>query len=268
MKSGLKLKFLFLVIFLVADLQGAYSLQVPFFLTNVPSGHFTGVSAPCSNLSEARKSAVLDVVRQVLGSIGLSYGFESKHYVKGNVRDEGLQRNIEESLSGTARGIVLGVEQNIVKSTWSKDAFGRYVYFVLVRYPDQKIREMRRISKGAKLIATYVSDTGADEIKLKVSEVNGVAVVLTSADIKIRKHYRFSKLISLFVWKIPSMIEHNSTNSIDTIKICGNSVNILLPVNHRRKRATDYLVGANLELSAVLTGYDEIGRLVSVKIEI
>jgi hypothetical protein len=266
MKSGLKLKLLFSVIFLVVDLQGAYSLQVPFFLTDVPSGHFAGVSAPCPTLTEARKSAILDVVRQVLGSMGMLYGYLAKHHVKGNARDEGLQRNIEETLSGFAKGIVLGVEQNIVKSNWSKDAFGRYVYFVLVRYPQKMIAKMRRLSKGARLIAS-VAHVADSKINFKVSEVNGVAVVLTSANISVTKMYRFSKAISLFVWKVPSAAKHRCSIPIDPVKICGNSVNIQLPINNHRKSLADHLFGAKLESNAIVNGYDENGRPISVKIE-
>ena len=112
MRSKLKLKLLFFAIFiLIVDLQPAFSLQVPSFLTSTPAGHFAGVSAPCPSLSEARKSAILDVVRQVLGSICSLYGFESKNYVKGNVRGAGPWRAIDESLSGTASGIMLDVER-------------------------------------------------------------------------------------------------------------------------------------------------------------
>ena len=271
MISRLKLKLIFLVIIflMIADLQGVYPgyLQVPSFLVATPAGHFAGVSAPYPTLSEARKSAIFDVVRQVLGSIGVSYKYGSEHYVKGNVRGEGPQRTVEESLSGTAKGIVLGVEQNIVKSSWSTGGSGRFVYFVLVRYPEEKIREMRRLSKGARLIATDISDPSTDEIKLKVSETNGVSVILTSADIKIRKHNRFSQPISLFLWKVPSRIEHNSSISINPVEICNNSANIQIPSITFRKSFIDHLVGADVELSAILNGYDELARRVAVKVE-
>jgi len=272
MISRLRLKWIFLtIIFLmIADLQGAYSgsLQVPSFLTNVPAGHFAGVSVPCPNLSEARKSAIHDVIRQVLGSIGASYGFESKHHVKGNFRGKSPWRAIEENLSATAKGIVLGVERNIVKSTWSKDVSGKFVYFILVQYPEKKILEMRRLSKGARLIATDLPHPNTDEINLKVSEVNGVSVVLTSADISVIKKFRFSKAFSIFVWKVPSKVKHKYSIAIDPVKVCGNSVNIHLSISFFRKSFTDYLLGADFANAAMLNGYDEIGRIVSVKIEI
>ena len=268
MRSRLKLLF-FAIIFLIVDLQSAHSghLQVPSFLTLTPADHFAGVSAPCPNLSEARKSATLDVVRQVLGSIGSSYGLKSKHYVKGNARGEGPQITLEESLTGTAKGTVLGVEQNIVKSSWSKDASGNFVYFVLVSYPQKMIAKMKRLSEGAQLIAKLIKVTG-NEINLKVTEVNGVAVVFTSADISVTKTHRFSKAISLFVWNVPSEIVHNSSVFIDPARVCRNSENIQLPISDHRKRLIDFLLGTNLKVVAILNGYDELGRQVSVKIEI
>ena len=259
----------FAIIFLIVDLQQAYSdfLQVPSFLATTPAGHFAGVSATCPTLSEARNSAVLDVVRQVLGSIGASYGLELKHYVKGSVRGEGLRRTINESLSGNAKGIVLGVEQNIVKSSWSKDGSGRFVYFILVQYPEKKILEMLRLSRGARLIATGTLDTNIDKINLKVSEVSGVSVVITSADIIIRQYNMFAKPISLFLWKVPALIEHLSSIPLDPLQICGNSANIRIPTYTRRKRLIDHMLGANFEAIFTLNGYDEIGRAVRVKIE-
>ena len=268
MSSKPKLLF-FAIIFLIVDLQSAHSghLQVPSFLTTTPADHFAGVSAPCPNLSEARKSATRDVVRQVLGSIVSSYGLKSKNFLKGNIRGAGPRRTIDESISGTARGIVLDIERNIVKSTWSKDGFGNLVYFVLVRYTEEKILEMRRLSKGARLIATVVQNSDADEIILKVSEVNGVSVILTSADILIRQNNRLAKPISLFLWKVPALIEHLSSIPLDPLQICGNSANIRIPTYTRRKRLIDHMLGANFEAIFTLNGYDEIGRAVRVKIE-
>ena len=47
--------------------------EVPYFVENVPRGHFAGISAPSHNLSETRKLAIEDVAKQILGSIGQSY---------------------------------------------------------------------------------------------------------------------------------------------------------------------------------------------------
>jgi hypothetical protein len=203
----------------------------------------------------------------VLGAMGTSYGYMAKHHVKGNARGESLQRNIEETLSGTVKGIVIGVEQNIVKSHWSKDISGKFVYFVLVRYPQKMIDEMRRLSKGARLIAS-VAHVADNKINFKVSEVNGVWVVLNSADITVTKTYRFSRIISLFTWKVPEKVNHNSLISIDPVQICGNSANIRIPLDTLGQSLIDYLLGADFDTIVTLNGYDEIWRSVRVKIAI
>lgn len=48
-------------------------LNVPDFVISVPLGHFAGISPPVTSIDQARKLAVLDVVRQVLSAIGIEY---------------------------------------------------------------------------------------------------------------------------------------------------------------------------------------------------
>jgi hypothetical protein len=190
------------------------------------------------------------------------------HYVdevSGNVRNP--QRVIDDRLSGNAQGIVLDVERSVVKSSWLTDPSGKYVYFALVYYPEEKIQKMRRLSKGAQVIAS-VARFHRNEFNIKVTEVNGVSVVLTSADIMICKRNRFSKAVSLFVWKVPSKIEKKYSVSIDPVKVCHNSANIPLPAGVFRKSLTDFLLGAKSETVVTLNGHDEIGRLIRLKIEI
>ena len=76
----------------------------------------SGVSAPMPSLTEARRGAVDDVVRQVLGSIGGQYDHQYVDMVSGSVRGRGPEREVNDRLSGVAHGVVLGVEQNTVKS--------------------------------------------------------------------------------------------------------------------------------------------------------
>ena len=155
MKSRLPLKAIITVIVLFWDLQGiCKTLQVPSFLVNVPEGHFAGVSEPCISLAEARKKAFYDVARQVLGSTGSRY---DHHFVFDSSGDpKNLKKSMQDTLSRAASGIVLGVEQNIVKSTWQMDQSDRYIFFILVHYPDSLIAKMRNLSLGSKLLASFV----------------------------------------------------------------------------------------------------------------
>ena len=124
-----------------------HQLKVPSFVTSIPAGHFAGVSAPCKTLSKARKSAIDDVARQILSSVNTRYDHQYLDRISGSVRNP--KRVVDDRLSKIAKGVVLGVERNIVKSAMSQDASGRHVYFILVRYSDKLISEMRRLSRGA-----------------------------------------------------------------------------------------------------------------------
>jgi len=240
-------------------------LHVPDFVTFVPPGNFAGVSAPMSSLAEARKSAVGNVVRQILGSIGARYHHSYVDNVSGNVRGKGPERIIDDRLIGITHGIVLDVEQNVVQSSWSRDRAGKYVYFVLVWYPEKLISRMRRLSKGAKIIASPISMHDG-YVRLKISEVNGVAVTLSSANVKVHKRNRFAKAITLFFWRVPSESELNHSVSFDPVKVCGNSKPVELSLERSRKDFADYLVGAEFKIMAVFKGHDEIGRHVSLTV--
>jgi len=259
----------FLIACIMPGLFGAPTFggseQVPLFVTSVPSGHFAGVSAAMPSLTEARRGAVDDVVRQVLGAIGVQYDHQYVDMVSGSVRGRGPERKVNDRLSGVAHGVVLGVEQNIVKSSWCRDASNKWIYFVLVRYTDRLVAEMRRLSKGAKVVASAICDNGCS-VRLKVTEANNVSVVLSSADVTINRRNRFAKAISFFVWKVPSGSTRNVSLVLDPVCVCACSREILLAFDSCEKEIYDYLLGAKFERVAVLKGHDELGRAVSVRV--
>ena len=147
MKSRQPLKIIIIAVVLLWDVQGlCNSLEVPFFLVAVPKGHFAGVSEPCKSLVEARNRAIHDVARQVLGSMGSSYDHRFIVSISGNPNNP--QKSINDNLSRIASGMVLGIESNIVKSSWQMDESGKYIYFILVRYPQSLIEKMRRLTMG------------------------------------------------------------------------------------------------------------------------
>jgi hypothetical protein len=232
-------------------------------LTDVPPEHFTGASKPSNSIAEARRSAMDDVIRQVLGAIGVHYNHRYFDRVSGNVQNP--QRLIDDKLTGNANGIVLDVERSIVKSSWLTDASGKHIYFVLVYYPKEKIQEMRRLSKGAKVVATVVSKNDK-YAELKVSELNGVSVVISSAEVTITKTNRFGKIITLFFWRVPSRLEYKISIPVTPLKLCSDSKQFRLSTDKSRKNFGDYLLGAELKRIAVLSGHDEIGRLVRTRI--
>ncbi len=244
------------------DLGG---LEVPSFVLSVPKNHFCGVSAPSKTLGEARKSAIADVAMQILGSVKAEYSHNFVNRASGSVRGLGPKHVVEDELSRVSRGTVLGIEKNIVDSSWCRDYSGKIVFFVLVRYPDEMIDEMRRLSKGAKIVASAGSISQETAV-LKVSETNGVGVVLSSAKVEITKKYRFSKFISFCVWHVPQESSRTVSIALDPVTVCGNTQKIRLSLSGCDKVFVDYLLGAKIERVAVLKGQDELGRRVCTQI--
>jgi len=236
--------------------------KAPHFVTHVPPGHFAGISAPLDSLKASRQSAVDDVVKQVLGAIGMWYNHRLIDTISGTPRIP--RRKINDRLHVVANGFVRGVYKRIVESSWTRNASGRYVYFVLVKYPDTLIAEMRRLSKGARLVASVVS-SGRTAIRIRVYEVNGVAVTLSSANVKVTKRYRFSKAISMFVWHVPAGSEESFTIPLKPLKICQKPAEIQLPIGSS-KQITEYVLGADVSWTAALHGHDEIGRPVTASV--
>ena len=243
----------------VSEESNGSRLVIPEYVLAVPKDHFAGVSSPSNSLRMSRNSAINDAVRQVLGSMGASFNHLYIERIHGNPNGDNLKRLVDDRLSGVAQGIVMGIEQNIVQSSWIQDDGDRYVYFVLVHYPERLIREMRRLSKGAKVVVS-VSDPNGDQIILKVAEINGVSVIISSMDVRVRKKNRFAKGISFFVWHVPKGSESVFTVSIDPFEVCNDSATIRFSVNGYEKSLFDYLLGAKLERIAVLKGHDELGR--------
>jgi hypothetical protein len=240
------------------------TLSVPAFVTSIPTGHYAGVSAPCKTLSEARTSAIENAARQILSALNATYAHQYLDRVSGSVRNP--KRKVDDRLSKVAKGIVLGVERGIVKSSWSRDSLGRYVYFILVRYPDRLVSEMRRLSKGAKIVCQLVG-TENGEIELRLSEVNGVSVTLSSVDITVRKVNRYAGFISYYIMKVPKGSQSSYTEAIGPVRICGESHNIKLKWKRSEKQMYDYILGAEINAIVVLKGHDEIGRLVQTKVD-
>ena len=263
---GLRFRQLFILIISLWGASvygGSPHFSVPSFVLHVPSGYFAGVSVPCSSVAEARKSAVDDVVRQVLSAVNVRYDHRYSDRVHGNVRNP--RRSVDDQLSKVAKGVVLGVEREIMKSSMSQDVSGRHVYFILVRYPDKKIQEMRRLSKGAKVVASVVSEN-QHNIRLRLSEVNGVAITLSSADVIVRKRNQYAKWISYYVMHVPKGSESRFDVAFEPVRICGNTRTVTLDIRRSEQRVGDYILGAKVTKSLNLRGFDEIGRQVNVKV--
>jgi hypothetical protein len=237
------------------------TIEVPSFVASVPQGHFAGISAPSKDLSEARKSAVNDVVRQILDSIGGSYSHRLNMSVSGSPKRP--ERRVSDDLQGSAKGIVKGVSERIVRSSWI-ESDGKIICFILVRYPDTLIAQMRRLTLGASVTASVIAFEDGTAL-IQVSEGNGVKVTLISADVYVKKRNRFAKKISYFVMKVSDGSSESYRLGLSPVVIRSSSK--VIPLKLSGKDLSDYLLGASIKRTVVLSGYDEIGRKVSVTVQ-
>lgn len=247
----------------VIEQKAEVRLQVPEWVKVVPAGQFAGVSSPAPDLASARKSAVSDVVRQILGSVGVAYRHSYENRVSGDPRRP--VQTVSDSLSGVAHGLVLDVERCIVESSHDRDRFGRYVAFVLVSYPPSKIENVRRLSRGAKVTVTVIRQKGSG-VRIRVSEAHGVAVTLSSAYIRVVQRNRFAKFISFFVWKVPKGSEKRISLPVGPVRVCGSTADFSLDLRRSGLGMGDYLLGAQVAYLARISGHDEVGRVVEAKV--
>ena len=236
---------------------------VPDFISSPPPGHYAGISSPLQSLAEARKSALSDVARRILHDIGGQYDHNFVSRVFGNPHDP--QKFVNDQLRIKSAGIIRDLEQNIVRHKWIRDFSGKYICFVLARYPTNLVKEMRRLSRGARVLVTVLK-TKNGRMNFKLTETNEVSVVISSATIHIQKEYRFAKTISFFIWPVPEGTANKKSVSFVPVEICGNSATIQLTVYSIKKILTDHLLGARTKHSIIFKGIDEIGRPVQTSI--
>ena len=74
------------------------NLWAPGFFLAPPGDHFAGVSSPSLSIQMARKSAINDVVRQVLGSIGATFNHRYTDRIYGNIYGNDLKRVVDDRL--------------------------------------------------------------------------------------------------------------------------------------------------------------------------
>jgi len=240
------------------------AFEVPDFINSVPSGYYAGVSALCTDLQKARLSAISDVVRQILGSINAEYEHSYINKVSGNPNNP--QRLIQDDLFKIASGVVLDIDRNIIKASHSLDSYNKYVCFILVRYSDSKIIEMRRLSNGANIVASVLSESKGI-LRVNVAETNGVSAILSSADIHIFKKNQFAKFINFCIWRVPYGSKKSFCTAINPVKISGSSSIVILNLSQSQKDWKDYLLGAKSNYKIKIKGFDEMGRPVSATIE-
>jgi len=127
-----------------------------------------------------------------------------------------------------------------------------------------RLKEEKRLSKGSRVVGSIVSVNGSD-VHIRVTELNGVAVVLDSAELVVRKQNRFASTISYYVVHVPEKSQERVSVSLVPVRVCGGSQEIRVSVEDG-KGLSDYLLGADIRRTLVLRGVDEVGGSVTLKV--
>lgn len=231
----------------------SWGFSLPSYAIHPPKDHFVGISPPADSIHTAKRLAIADATDQILGSIDSQISSYFGEIVKGTPYNP--KRLISSNFKENRQGIVLDVERSIVRSDCIHEN-DRFVCFVLVRYPQNKIERMRTLSKGAKVTLEVVQQT-SDSLTIRVTEHNGVEVLLTDLDIRVQQTNRYASLISYYVVHVPKSSSRTIHRTLG-FKLKGNSRTIKIPLTS--SSIGDIFLGAECRAIIRLKGTDELGR--------
>ena len=155
--------------------ESVQPVRIPDWVNRVPKDGFVGISDFCTSIEEARQQALHSASAQIIQNMGAEYTLSHESSVSGDART--AHHELKERLAFTAKWFVSSVNENILESD-IQETKGKYVCFVLVRYPPNLIDKLRRLTIGAKVGARIVSmENGC--MNVEVRENNGVEIILT-----------------------------------------------------------------------------------------
>ena len=243
--------------------ESAQPVRIPDWVKRVPEDGFAGISGFCGSIEEARQQALHSAIAQIVQNMGAEYTLSHESRVSGNVQS--AHHELTERLAYTARWFVSSVHENILESD-IQETKGKYVCFVLVRYPHDKIDKLRRLTIGAKAGARIVS-MGNGHVNVEVRENNGVEVILTEYDVKLATTNRHADAITMFFMKVPKTASYHAQGTIEKkVSVNDNARTISIGYPASVPDIKSFILGSETELRIVLHGYDEIGRPVTIPV--
>ena len=239
------------------------SMNIPPWAVHIPEDSFVGISSPCPSIEEARQQAIESAIGQILQAMGAEYHLTHESVLSGNLHQS--RHELHEQLSYTAKWLLNSIQQNIRQYAF-QSAGQSHVCFVLVRVRPSELERLRRLTIGAKLSAFVVRKCG-DQFFIEVRETNGVSVTLTEYSMTTTTLHSNARLITLFFWKVPESSTKNHEGALPVRLILRNSAGrTAINSKNNDDHFKSVLLGSESDITVTLTGYDEIGRPVSVPI--
>ena len=245
-------------------MEAPQPVRIPEWVTKPPGDSFVGISGSCGSIEEARQQALHSAIAQIVQNMGAEYDLSHESSLKGNAHH--ARHELKEHLAYTARWFVSSVNENIQEID-IQETKGRYVCFVLVKYPPDKIEKLRKLTIGPKAGASIVS-TSNDRIIVEVRENNGVEIALTEYDIELARLNRHAGVITMFLFKVPKG-ESETVRGVFERKITVNDNSKTLSVNcpPQSPDLKSMILGSERQARITLRGYDELGRPITIPVQ-
>jgi len=229
----------------------------PKWFVRIPDGCFVGISNHCQSIEAARQQALHSALSQILQAMGADYELNHESLLSGNLHHS--HHELKELLSYSCQWFLRSVQQNILKSHIQDSPRG-YTCYLLIHFPEDKIKELRRLSIGPKLGAR-IRKSGKEGIFIEVRENNGVVANVTGYQLKITTENRHAEMITLFAWKVPKKAYVEIDGVLDRkVIVKGNTEEFLIPMPATGATLKKLILGSETRIAINLMGYDEIGR--------
>lgn len=239
------------------------SLRIPQWVTHTPEHGFVGISGFCQTIEEARQQAIHSAIAQIVQTMGAEYSLDHESRLEGNARY--ARHELKERLVYAAQWFVRAVNEN-VKETDIQDVKGKYLCFLLVRFPPDRIDRLRRLTIGPCAGARIVQLTDEHAL-VEVWENNGVEISLADFEMELTKRNQHAYIITMFLWKIPDEDIRKIRGVLnEKIVIKNGKASFSIPCPPPEQNIKSLLYGSERQLRIVLYGYDEIGRPLSIPV--
>jgi hypothetical protein len=246
-----------------ATLSVADRLDIPSWAIHIPEHSFVGISRPCSSIEEARQQALDSAIGQILQAMGAEYHLSHESMLTGDLHQS--RHELKEKLSYTARWLLNSVQQNVQQYAF-RNTGGGQVCFVLVRMTPGDLEKLKRLSIGAKVSARLIGISDG-QASIEILETNGVGVTITEYQMTASIRNSHACLITLFLLKVPETATASYDGALpNRLSLNKSSGSITIPLSAVRGSLKSVLMGSKEDISITLTGYDEIGRQVSVPV--
>jgi len=197
--------------------------------------------------------------------MGADYHLRHESTLSGDLHQSKYELN--ERLSYTARWLLNSVQNNIKRYAFQNTGNG-HVCFVLAHMRPSDLEKLKKLTIGAKVSARLIGTNGG-QASIEVSETNGVGVTITEYHLNAAIRNNHAKLITLFFLKVPETDNISYEGALQNrLSLRNSSGRTAISFTNDRDRVKSFIMGSKENISITLTGYDELGRNVSVSVRL